>query len=229
MSGRLVNIFKKAINILLIFFVIYGCSLFRNGTKESEKSPEELMSEGLAEFEDGGYSKAAEAFQKLKDRYPYSTLAIQAELKLADSLFNNESFEEALEAYREFERLHPKNESIPYVIYQQGMCDFLVMSTIDRDQVSTNNALREFERLRKQFPNDIFSLKAQKNIRVCLSSLAEHEFYVGKFYFKSGHYSAALNRFENLIAQYPDFGQYDKTLVYIAECKQKLADNKSLQ
>jgi len=44
-------------------------------------------------------------------------LAVQAELKLADALFKKKEFEEALEVYREFEKLHPKNKSIPYVVY----------------------------------------------------------------------------------------------------------------
>lgn len=229
MSRNLGYIFKKVIFIFLLSFVLYGCALFRSETKEYESSPEELMREGLSEFEDGDYSEAADFFQKLKDRYPYSKLAVEAELKFADSLFKKKAFEEALEVYNEFERLHPTNKFIPYVIYQQGMCHFLMINTIDRDQTPTENALKEFERLVKEFPDNIFSLKAQRNIRVCLRNLAEYEFYIGKFYFKSGHYSAALKRFEYIIAQYPDLGQYDKALVYIARCKEKLADHKSLQ
>ncbi len=224
------NIFKKIVSISLLAFVLYSCSLFGFGSKEEhESSPEELMREGLSEFEDGDYSKAADSFQKLKDRYPYSELAVEAELKFADSLLEKGAFEEALEVYREFERLHPANKSIPYVIYQQGMCHYLMMNKIDQDQTPTKNALKEFERLVKGFPDDIYSLKAQRNIRVCLRNLAEYEFYVGRFYFKSGQYSAALKRFEDIIAQYPDLGQYNETLAYIAECKEKLADQKSLQ
>ncbi|RLB28957.1 MAG: outer membrane protein assembly factor BamD, partial [Deltaproteobacteria bacterium] len=133
-----------------------------------------------------------------------------------------------LEAYIEFERFHPKNKSIPYVIYQRGMCSFLRMSTIDRDQSSAKKALKEFERLQKEFPTNPFSLQAQRNIRKCLINLAEYEYYVGHFYFKSGHYLAALRRFEYLIQHYPDLGQYGKALIYIARCREKLAEEKSL-
>jgi outer membrane protein assembly factor BamD len=186
------------------------------------------MSEGLSAFDDGDYAEAGESFQKLKDRYPYSKLAVQAELKLADALFKKKEFEEALEAYREFEKLHPKNKSIPYVVYQQGMCNFLRMNSIERDQTSTKKALKEFERLRREFPTDSFSLQAQIKIRECLINLAEYEFYVGHFYFKAGHYLAALRRFEYLITHYPDLGQYGKALIYIAKCKEKLAEQESL-
>jgi len=219
-------ILKKFILIQLLIVLFTGCSWFAG--KEPEKSPEELMNEGISAFRDDDYAKAVESFQKLKDRYPYSKLAVQAELKLADALFKRKEFEEALEEYIEFEKLHPKNKSIPYVIYQQGMCNFLRMNSIDRDQSSTKKALKEFERLRREFPTDPFSLQAQRKIRECLINLAEYEFYVGHFYFKAGHYLAALRRFEYLITHYPDLGQYGKTLIYIARCREKLAEKDSL-
>ena len=228
MNARVPNILKRFIFFQVLVFFLSGCSLFGFGGKNPEKSPEELMNQGMSEFEDGDYSYAVEAFQKLKDRYPYSKLAIQAELKMADALFKKKEFEEALDVYIEFERLHPKNKSIPYVIYQQGMCSFLRISTIDRDQTSTKNALKEFKRLRQEFPENPFSFLARRNMRKCYSSLAEYEFYVGCFYFKSGYYMAALKRFEYLITQYPDLGQHEKALIYIAKCREKLAKEKSL-
>jgi len=220
---------KRFILIQTLIFLFSGCAFFGLGGKGPEKSPQELMSEGMSSFRDGDYEKAVESFQNLKDRYPYSKLAVHAELKLADALFKKKEFEEAFEAYIEFERLHPKNKLIPYVIYQEGMCSFARINTIDRDQTSTKKALKEFERLKREYPNNLFSLRAQRKIRKCLFNLAEYEFYVGHFYCKAGHYQAALRRFKYLITHYPDLGQYGKTFVYIAKCKEKLAEKKKVQ
>ena len=218
---------KAPVVFLCVLFFMSGCSHFGFGKKDRQDSPEQLMNKGVSEFRKGDYKEAVELFQKLKDRYPYSKLAVHAELKLADSLFKRKEFEEAAEAYIEFERLHPRNEAIPYVIYQQGMCHFLRIGKIDRDQTSTENALKEFERLQRKFPDDPFSMMAERRIRKCISNLAEHEFYVGRFYYKSGHYVAALKRFEYLINHYPDAGQYEETLVYISKCKERLAEKKA--
>jgi len=228
MKERPVCILKGAIIALVVISLCVGCSLFGKG-KKPDKPPEELMSEGMEKFAEGYYEEAAELFRELKDRYPYSNLAIHAELRLGDSLLENEEYEEAIEVYKEFESLHPKNKSIPYVIYQQGMCYFRRIRTIDRDQTNARKALEEFKRLMRAFPNDQYSLKAKDHVERCLTNLAEHEFYIGHFYFRSGHYGAALNRFENLIEQYPDHGPHEKALDYIAECKQKLAQRKPSQ
>jgi outer membrane protein assembly factor BamD len=230
-AGRVRYTLSKRLRVIVIFFFLLscmsGCSFLGFGKKDRQDSPEELMSKGMNEFRKGDYKEAVELFQKLKDRYPYSKLAVHAELKLADSLFKRKEFEEAAETYIEFERLHPRNEAVPYVIYQQGMCHFLRMAKIDRDQTSTKNAVKEFERLQRKFPDDPFSMMAERRIRKCISNLAEHEFYVGRFYYKSGHYVAALKRFEYLINHYPDAGQYEETLVYISKCKEKLAEQKA--
>jgi outer membrane protein assembly factor BamD len=101
----------------MLVFVLGGCSLYdRYFGAEKEPTASELMNEGTKNLEKGNYEKATEAFQKVKDRYPYSKFAVEAELKMGDAYYAIEEFEQAYDAYDEFERLHPKNKNIPYVI-----------------------------------------------------------------------------------------------------------------
>ena len=158
-------------------------------------------------------------FERLKDWYPFSKFAILAELKIADSHYHLKEYEEAIFAYEEFESLHPGNEVIPYVIYQIGLCYFEQIETIDRDQTASREALDSFKRLNKQFPENEYALKAGAHINICLKKLAEHEFYVGLFYYKSKHYKAALHRFRTIIKNYPDVDIRQKTLKYVALCE----------
>ena len=206
-------------------FLLGGCSLYEKYLGEKEdKRPAELMSEGMKNFERSNYEEATEAFQQLKDRYPYSKYAIMAELKMADGLYEREEFEEAYTAYDDFEKLHPKNESIPYVIYQKGMCNFRQVTAIDRDQSFTLKAKEEFDRLVRRFPSNEYANRARKNIRQCFIYLAEYELYVGHFYYKMGKYKTAMNRYTYLIKNYPDMGQYHEALDYISRCKEKLKE-----
>lgn len=207
-----------------LIFLLNGCAIYDRffGTSE-EKSPEQLFSEGMERFDKGDYEAAVEAFQALKDRYPYNKSVILAELKMADALYNRSEYEAAFDAYDEFEKLHPKDKNIPYVIYQKGMCHFKQVESIDRDQTPARKAKEEFERLVKRFPKDAYANNARKNIRECLISLAEHELYVGHFYFKMEEYKAAMNRYVYIIQHYPDMGQYHEALEYISKCKERLA------
>jgi outer membrane protein assembly factor BamD len=201
---------------IIAIFAFTGCAWFE--TKE-EKSAQELAIDGMDEFNNRDYKKAIEFFERLKDWYPFSKYAILAELKIADAYYKLEEYEDAIFAYEEFEALHPRNDAIPYVIYQIGLCYFEQIDTIDRDQTTAKKALDTFKRLKKQFPNNPYTKKAQAHIKKCLKVLAGHEFYVGLFYFKSKNYKAALNRFKSIVINYPDVGIHKNALDYIAICK----------
>jgi outer membrane protein assembly factor BamD len=202
---------------VIVLLLLSGCAWFSH--EQVERPAAELIQEGMEAFDKGNYSDAIKNFEQLKDWYPFSKYAIVAELKIADSHYYLEQYTEAVTAYEEFEQLHPRNEAIPYVIYQIGRCYYDQIDTIDRDQTSARKALDAFRRLMRQFPEDPYAIKAHTHVTICLQSLAGHEFYVGKFYLRSKHYQAALERFKAVISNYPDVGMHYQALKYIAQCE----------
>jgi outer membrane protein assembly factor BamD len=211
----------------LLLFGLGGCGWFSSDTKnEPEGSAEALIQEGLDAYQRAKYEKAVEAFQTLKDRYPYSQYAILAELKLADSYYLNKDYELAAAGYKEFERLHPANEVIPYIVFQQAMSYFKQMPTIDRDQSRTNMAVQEFNRLIKSFPQSEFIPQAKANRDEALKNLATHEFLIGEFYFKKGDCQAALGRFAFIDKNYPDIPPPPKMAGYREICQKKITAGK---
>jgi outer membrane protein assembly factor BamD len=209
--------------IFLVLILLGGCSWFQH---DVVKSPEELASQGMEQFEDKDYRDAIKTFSALKERYPYSRYAILAEIKLADAYFQDEKYPEAISAYDDFARLHPKNEAIPYVLHQIGDGHYHQLLTIDRDQTATQQAILAFERLIKSHPKSPYDEDARKKIRSCRQRLAAHEVYVGRFYYKSKHYGAALARFQNLLNGYEDVlepsGRQEIEALMVA-CREKLA------
>jgi outer membrane protein assembly factor BamD len=147
-----------------------------------------------------------------------------AEFKKADAHYQLKEYEEAIFAYEEFENLHPRNEVIPYVIYQIGRSYFDQIDTLDRDQETAKKAIETFVRLKNQFPKDAYSKKAQAHIKKCQKSLAQHDLYVGIFYFRGKHYSAAINRFKLILNNYPDVGVHQEAIRYIAKSEALMAE-----
>ena len=220
---------------LIVSLAMTGCSAYNEAVKsvkntvndifaksEDTRMAQELAWDGMDDYEAGKYKDAIEAFQRLKDIYPFSKYAILAELKLGDAHYQLEQYEDAVFAYEEFEKLHPRNEAIPYVIYQIGRCYYDQISTIDRDQSAAAKALSTFQRLQRQFPDDSYATSADPLIVECQKSLAGHEFSIGEFYFRGKHYRGARQRFANVIARYPDAGFHQEALEYLAKCDEKI-------
>jgi outer membrane protein assembly factor BamD len=216
------------LTIIGLSFSLMACGLFKSKeAKELEKTPEALITEGLEAYQRKKYEKAGEAFQNLKDRFPYNPYAIVAELKLADSYYLNKEYLLAATAYKEFEKLHPANEIIPYVIFQLGMCYFKQMPTIDRDQSYALQAVQEFERMIKNYPQSEYVPQAEPLLITAKKNLAAHEFYIGEFYFRQKNYAAALGRFEAIFQQFPVSSHPPKLKNHIEVCKEKLERTQS--
>ena len=218
-----------AIALIVVFLWLLvgltGCSWFR---RQQAATHEQLAVNGMEAFDAGDYKGAIEAFSKLKERYPYSRYAILAELKVGDAHFYRKEYPEAIAAYEGFASLHPKNEAIPYVLYQIGACYYAQLMTRDRDQTPTYEAISSFERLIKSHPNSSQANKAKERIRICRELLAQNEIYVARFYYKSKHYKAALARFEEILADYKDVISVEtrrEVEELVVVCKHKIADN----
>ena len=223
MEGRM----KRLLTLLIVGLMLFsGCASIKEWFGlggEEERNAQELAYDGMDQYNSGWYKKSIDTFEKLKDWFPFSKYAILAELKIADSHYQLGQYEDAVYAYESFENLHPRNEAIPYVIYQIGMCHFEQLSSSDRDQAPAHKAIETFQRLVREHPDSPYAARAREHINQCLKSMAEAEFRVGVFYYKSKHYRGALERFKRVITRYPDVGIHQEALLYIALCETSIA------
>jgi len=215
---------------IIMLFCIAGCQLsFFKKNEMVKGTPEGLYSRGALEYQDGDYKKAREYFIRLREEHPLHNLAILADMGIADSYFSDKDYLEAETAYNDFINLHPTNENVPYAIYQAGMCHYNKIEAIDRDQTETVKARKEFEKLIARYPESKFATMSEKVIRECKQKQAEHEFYVGKFYFTQKKYQAALTRFEKIARDFANIGLDYKVEYLISETKTKIAEEEKLK
>jgi outer membrane protein assembly factor BamD len=221
----------QKISITLIFLLVLGvsgCGWWKDVREwwrpadMARATPEGLYKRGAEQYQEGRYKKAIESFQRLKEQFPLHPMAPDAELGIADSYFSNKNYVEAELTYKDFIDLRPNNDNVPYAMYQLSMCHYKQMDAIDRDQTDTLKAVKAFERLIARFPSSKFALLAERHVLECRKRLAEHEFYVGNFYFTRGKYKAALGRFETIARDYRGIGLDYKVGYFIGESKKRL-------
>ncbi|MFH1058772.1 MAG: outer membrane protein assembly factor BamD [Pseudomonadota bacterium] len=181
-----------------------------------------LANEAEQAYKDGKYDDAADLYQQLKDRYPYSKYALLADLRVADAYLKAKRFDEAALAYDDFIRLHPKNEAVPYAYFQLGMVYHGQMLSVDRDPSNARKAAEAFQRLIRQFPRSEQAQKAMPRLREAYERQAGHDMFVGGFYMRSKQYEAAIGRFKRVLTQYPDIGLYGEAMANINKAQATL-------
>lgn len=180
-----------------------GCA----STPTDENDPGALFKEAEAEIKSDRYLVAIEKLRIIKNRFPYSKYSLEAELRVADVYFLQESWTEAALAYELFTDLHPKHERVGYALFRAGKSHLNdVPSTIARDLTPARKAIAGYEVfISRATPADAeLVAEARADSAQLRSLLAEKEGYIGDFYARWDGPLAARRRYEKLIRDYPD-------------------------
>ncbi len=188
----------KKITVIVLLAVLASCA-----GKEPPFDAVAKFKEAETSLKKEDFEKARKAYQEIQEKSPDRSYDADIMLRIADTYFGEEKYDEARVEYESFLNFHPVNRNAPYAQYQVAMCSYRQLPTIDRDPSITRTALKEFRKLIEKYPKSGYEKMAETAIAVCLNRLAEYEFYVGRFYYKKDSYQAALGRFEKLLRDYP--------------------------
>ncbi|BCR05888.1 hypothetical protein DESUT3_29570 [Desulfuromonas versatilis] len=205
---------KRLLLTLLIPLLAAACT---STVVPQPKSAESYLQEGENFFERGLYDDAIGAWEKVRDSYYSPELNVIAELKIAEAYYLDERYAEAAAAYEDFLKQHPDHEKTSRVLYELGMSYYNQRLSADRDQGATRNALSTFESFLQQFPQDPKAEGVQVMADRCRDLLADHELYVGRFYYRTKKYAAASSRLEGLFKRYPNYFHRDEAYYYLGQ------------
>jgi outer membrane protein assembly factor BamD len=228
----------RLVPLLLAFLAAApaGCATSDDASKPVTYSltAKQNYEKGMAELKDEEYAEAQKYFQFVKQKYPFSKYAVLAELALADSQFARGNYNEAIDSYKTFARLHPTHDKVEdgYVAFRIGesyfkdMPDdiFLLPPSYEKDQSAVMDALRELADFSRKFPDSKYLKPAGQLRQKVLQRLVDHEVYVARFYLRSDHPNAAALRLEGALRRYPGSGREPELLYALGETYLKMND-----
>lgn len=191
--------------LLLLTICLSGCGVVDYYfLPVAEDTVQEIFEAGNSAMEDKDYGKAIEYFSRIKDEFPFSNYAIEAELSLGDAYFLRQNYMEAAEAYRDFESMHPRHEAIPYVLFQLASALKNSYTSVDHTATEVAEAMELYQRIEQMYPNTEYAEKCPEAINQCRRMLAEREIFIADVYWGMGNYQAAWTRYKNVTEQYAD-------------------------
>ena len=218
----------KRLLCLLMAVMLVACTSAKEKL-DSDMGPEDLYLKGYNAFQEKDFDVAIEAFDAVEQNFPYSEWAERAQIMMAYAQYKENKYADALLTLDRFIQLHPGNKNTPYALYLKGLCYFEQMSDVTREQEMTANAEKSFHELIARYPASIYKNDAEAKLVSIQNHLAGQEMEVGRYYQKHSDYTAAMNRFQQVLKNYADSNQAPEAYYRLAACYKALGMNEQAQ
>jgi len=201
----------------LLICIVLGCLTSGCATKEVDPtagmSPEKIYADAKEDAIAGAYDKAIKLFDKVEGRAAGTPLAQQAQIDKAFAHYKNQEPAQAIATLDRFIKLNPASPALDYALYLKGLVNFNdnlgIFSKItqqdlsERDQKAAKESFDAFKELLARFPESKYAPDAQLRMGYIINSLAQYEVHVARYYFNRGAFLAAVNRTQQVLADYP--------------------------
>jgi outer membrane protein assembly factor BamD len=204
----------------LLVAMLAGCA----GRGSNERAldtytAEEIYKKGELELETGKKPKDALIyFQEVERLYPYTEYAKRALIMQAFTHHKAKQYPEARDAAQRYLDFYPGDEDAPYALYLMALSYYDQIDDVGRDQGITFQALQGMRDVIETYPDSEYARSAILKFDLAFDQLAAKEMEVGRYYLKRGHYTAAINRFRSVVADF-------QTTSHTAEALHRLVES----
>jgi outer membrane protein assembly factor BamD len=218
----------RAAALVLCGVALAGCDSLAglNPFDQSEKykaevvvqEPAELLyNNGLGRLKNRDFPGAAKKFEELDKQYPHSEWSRKALIMTAYANYEGQKYEEAITASKRYLQAHPATKDAAYAQYLMAMSNYNQIPDVTRDQDRSEKAIAALEELVQRYPKSEYIGDAKSKIAVAKDQLAAKEMEVGRFYLTKRNYTAAINRFRNVVAKYQTTRHVEEALERLTE------------
>ena len=189
---------------------------------------EQVFQRAEDHFAKRNWQRARTYYTYVYETYPNDVLGRRSLLRVADTYYEQGDAVNLVEAqykYRDFINRYPTSDQADYATLRIAMCSYKQMEKPDRDQQKTREALEKFNDVLRAYPNSPLKAEAEARRQEVLDRLARHEYIIARFYMKRGSWTAATQRLNYLIDEYPSFVQRDAVFYDLGHSLSKLGRN----
>ena len=207
----------RSIFLFLTFIVLFGCINIEEEVALEDLTASEIFTKAEKKLLEGEIVQAAELFLEIERIYPYSELAKRALLKNATALFQEQDYEGSRVSADRFITFYPADKDTPYAYYLLALSYYDQIDEIGRDQANTYEALKLFRIIIERYPESDYARSSLLKKDLAFDHLAAKEMEVGRFYLRNYHFTAAINRFETVVKEYPTTSHTPEALHRLVE------------
>ena len=178
---------------------------------------EKMYDEGLGRLKKSDHEGAAKKFSDLGKAYPYSEWSRKGLIMEAYANYEGRKWEDAITASKSYLSKYPNTKDAAYAQYLYAMSNYNQIPDVTRDQDRSEKALTALQELVEKFPKSEYVADARQRLQVARDQLAGREMEVGRYYLEKRNYTAAINRFREVVAKYQTTRHVEEALERLTE------------
>jgi len=201
MTGRAKG--ARLIGAVLMVAAVTGCASREQQTNLESMEAKDIFALGERALETSPRQPTAgRYFAEVERLYPYSEWAKRSVVMQAFAEHKRKNYEEARGAAQRYLDLYPGDEDAAWAQYILAISYYDQIDEIGRDQGLTFQALQALRVVIEQYPDSEYAKSAMLKFDLAFDHLAAKEMEIGRYYLRSGHYTAAINRFRVVVEQF---------------------------
>ncbi|CAN7371888.1 outer membrane protein assembly factor BamD [Neorhizobium tomejilense] len=180
-------------------------------------APETLYNQGLANMKAGNLAEAGRKFDSIDRQNPFTEWGRKALVMSTFTKYRLGRNDEAVATGNRYMSQYPQSQDSAYVQYLVGLAYSKQIADVTQDQRAAVRTIDAMNKVVTNYPTSEYVEDAQAKIRFARDQLAGKEMQIGRYYLERKEYLAAIQRFRNVVEQYPNTNQVEEALARLTE------------
>ena len=176
-----------------------------------------LYNQALTNLQTGRLREASLKFQSVDRQHPYSEFARRAMIMSAFTDYRRGKYDDAIGTAKRYVSLYPASDDAAYAQYIIGLANFRQMPDVTRDLRPARETIQAMQELKDRYPESEYTADADAKILIARDQMAGKEMQTGRYYQERREFTAAINRFKNVVDDYADTRHVEEALARLTE------------
>src|SRR5213592_383427 len=214
---------RKFFLVLPLFLLLLSCGkkvVTKAPASNLEEPDRVLFERAMHDLEKNKFIVSRLSLQTLINTYPDSEFLPQAKYALAESFYRESSssaMNQAESEFKDYITFFPTSDLADDAQLKVALTHLRRMEKPDRDRTQALLAEAELKAMVEAYPDSLLLDEAKQKLRAVQEVLAEGVLKIGNFYLLRKSYPAAIDRYKEIVKNYPDFSKTPEALFNLAE------------
>lgn len=193
---------KVSVLLLICFtFIFASCSEYQKVLRKDDVGKKYAMADSL--YSQGKYKKSLKLMEQIVPAYRGKPQGQKLMFLYANTYYNLEDFYLAGYQFERFTQAYPQSDSIEVASFKSAKSFYELSPRYSLDQKETVKGLEKLQEFINAFPNSEKRLEANELVSELRTKIEKKEFETASQYLRVEDYKAAIESFDNFIADHP--------------------------